>query len=451
MKGIMLGLEGFGTLDVGKARNVSELFFLGGVLLVLSICLLTGRKEFRTERVKVIWLGALVAALGSGLCLVLDEMRPTGYDRFLPALQLFKDAPGMFLLPYLATLATDHLPNLKDRRQRWLPALLRSGYKVFLVFFVLATIAAASTTAGANLDRSAELWALAYRGFIATPVGVYTALLAFFYAEAFLTEPATPTVRKRYLLYAGGCSTFALLAVHWFSWPILPGAWAGTTTVMLPAQAALWLFLAACWTSALTLPLARGRTQRTFDGFERYDNDVDDLTYELQSHRVAPLPEAPQLRTADYLIEYAAARLAPAGMDAQDASAASITVALAARLAHPSGNREALLRRICSLAEGYEELLCVLPNDAPHKDLWERNPVRKAIKAVLLLADEPSAYRVPDEPFWLQLAALVAADQGLLGSSASRWILSEDCRSVAPAVWSAFLLSKLSLEEKWPD
>ncbi len=440
-------------LDLQQGRNLLVIILLGGIALALTIYTVLRQRYFWVEPVKIAAAATAVAALGTGLYTIVKTSELPNYRDYLPALQLLKDAPGMFVVPYLASVAVRHLPNVEDRRHLGVPQILEAAFRVFLGFFLLAVLAAAAAGAGvgSELDYSLDPRAIAYRSSVALPILFYAGLLAYFYLEAYLREPVIPRLKTRYLLFSGGSFSFVLLAIHWFSWPLLSAAWPNSQPLLLVVQACFWLLLVGCWLGAMTLPLAHGSTDRALEAFPAADNRIDELALEVDSLSADPTAALDTLHTADYLVTEAAREVRPRGLPDEQVASARIAIGLALKLTQDgNGGHEGLRANLFSLRNLYQRILLEIEKDAPHRHLWENNPALEAIDAALRVTDAAALRSLIRQPAWVQLTAIVAADQNLLPPGARAQVLDDRGYTVRPDIWMAFLSAKFSLEaDEW--
>ena len=429
------------------------------ILITIAIILTTytvlRQKEMWNEATKTAAAITTVAGIGTFLYISMGEADFARQKMFMAPLQLLKDSPGMYVVPYLVSVVVDQLPMIARREPLY--SFFRAAFRIFLVAFILMTLIAAAAAywdplASTRLDLSTSPLAFAYRTAVGLPILVFGFLLSTVYFTAFFRYRSVhPVLRTRYLMFAGACGTFPLLIILYAGWPLgkvlNDGRPLISAAILGTMQVSLWAIMAVCWLTAMLIRCKEDDQEKQLHRFETNDQAFDRLTTELSRpyNTSAAEPSIVDWFTCEYLISEAGNRITHRDVNDDDLLAAQLLVALLARLYGTESHTRSFKDHLLNLKFEMDVLVANLPREVPQSRMWRENPALRALTAALELPDPPGSYTLAGQPPWVQLSVLVAAHCNLLPSAQITTIFDEHSASVIPEIWNAYLFAVVSL------
>jgi hypothetical protein len=399
--------------------------------------------------IKRVSIVIVVAALTTvAFALFYDRAQQIG-PRALVILQIAKDAPGLFLVATCVghiRSSSVSLPNDSPYSDRILAECSKVLVAGLLASIVVGTVAGQTL----QLEDGAGHWATLYRACIYLPMVFYSAVLSLaIFREARSLGRLDPEIRRRYRMFAFGISTWVLLSLDHFGRPVVvellnwgPQSLGSRTADM--GVTGLWVVMVVSLVYGFAAkPRLRTRADRALAATNAYQSTSSVLVARLDD------PDAPW--RADFACwQRSLAELAETVRECcRDSGDCEDEADRQARLAKTGINIIAMLqydspdntRHTRNILEdhlaAYEGNVSGIPEESPAKRALLEDRVALVARDSLLLVYSEELDTLEDDAPWVQVAALVSAELGLLPGWKSDEILRPGNHILSPDVSQA--------------
>ena len=361
---------------------------------------------------------------------------------------------GAVDLAAIVYVTSRYLPDGVKRRRK-LFAVVRSAPWVIMAGYAMATLVLLSRpplvdVIGADLSPEAFL----HRAFLLLPPAFYglVSFVVWLLAYREFGEPRSESEaarKRRFVPLASGGIGWTLLYLLHFAVPLAALLWPNTPlgrdpksyteTIMLP----IFVLLSGSYLLVLVGPYRPSNLYLRMRRFTRYNRLTQNLSFRIKGHVGPHWMIRYKYARARRFIELACREL---GLPPQTSARAATTYAIAAvtRAGIEPGVRTLPpydspmdRSRLRELYDLHNEFLRE-PEGSPRRAKALENTYAPLVPNALLLSDETSAPELRDHPADVQLAAIAAADFGVLPSEESTKVLDGSSPSVQERLLKAY-------------
>ena len=327
---------------------------------------------------------------------------------FEPAAHMVQELATMGAYAYLAVFyLRRNLVNVIERPR--VHFVLGTAFHVYTACWLVALLVGlAHPFPMTGLDTDLDGWSVLYRGAILLPGVLYCSIFTFVFWEASL-EKSEARSRARLSLLALGSLSWTLICAEQFGWAMIH-AWAPASlrdalaTPHVVSESALYSLMGASWLAALLVSYRRSATERSMEDHREYQRLMRQLKRELHGlYRLIP-----NWRLTLDRMHRAGQAL---GLSPEERAGTQKCVELVAvvRL------RDAFSHsRLTTLFWLRRTLLESLPESAAERMDLLSDPVAASVGPALLLTSDPPPTDLSSHGTPVELAAVAAADTGLL-------------------------------------